>query len=789
MTEELFKENGLRCALLATGLGICAIVGNITQYPIFFGMTYIFGSIFTMLAIQSCGIWPGVLIAFVSSLYTYVSWHHPHSIITFTIEALVVGYLFRRRRQDLVIADILFWIVVGAPLVFLFFVGMMKVSGPASLTIFLKQALNHIANTLLARVAFFVLQWVVYGPLKAKVQIREALFTILSAFVLIPSLIMLTRSGHAEFRSHQDNVAQQLQKVSVQMTTALNSWTDEQFGLVDRLSRQASKSGPAALQPNLADVLTYNLNITRIGVTDSQATLRAYYPPLDDAGQPMVGRNYRDRPYLPELREKLQPMLSEVVMSRFQPSQPIVMFLHPLVNKGTFAGYVAATVNLDRLKKRLDGFSDPWGFSYLVYDKNGAVVVSNSPQYPVMSKVQERERGETIPVTAKVSHWVPELGPAVPIVEHWKRSYYHAGNDIHRNSTWRIEVRAPFAPLQSELNKLTNRNLVSASVGVLIAIIFAYLISRYMTRPLERLSLITSELSGSLNGISQVDWPETGIEQVQTLTDNFKIMGDTLKRQFNTLREEVEQRRHAQEEVSWLNEDLVRQKQALEVANKEMEAFSYSVSHDLRAPLRHINGFCRIVHDQYQDKLDDEGKSYLDRISGAAVRMGQLIDDLLQLGRVGRLDISPMRIDFTVLAEDIISDLKELEPGRSVTINVARGLEAHADFTLARLVLQNLLGNAWKYTTKTPEPVIEFGTMGRDGRQVFFVRDNGVGFSMDHREKLFGVFQRLHSEQDFPGTGVGLAIVKRIIERHGGEVGAESQPGMGALFWFTLSPP
>ncbi|HEY8923853.1 MAG TPA: response regulator [Polyangia bacterium] len=223
--------------------------------------------------------------------------------------------------------------------------------------------------------------------------------------------------------------------------------------------------------------------------------------------------------------------------------------------------------------------------------------------------------------------------------------------------------------------------------------------------------------------------------------------------------------------------------------NRELETFSYSVSHDLRAPLRAIDGFSRALLDDYAPCLDERGQRYLTRIRAAAQRMGELIDDLLQLSRVARSDLALQTTDLSDVVRTVVAELERQQPEHHPDVTIAAGVTALADRRLIRVVFENLLGNAWKFTKKTAAPRVEFGREERDGRDAYFVRDNGAGFDMAFAANLFAPFQRLHSEADFPGTGIGLATVYRIIDRHGGRVWAEGIVGQGATIYFTLSPP
>ncbi|HSI25288.1 MAG TPA: ATP-binding protein [Methylotenera sp.] len=272
------------------------------------------------------------------------------------------------------------------------------------------------------------------------------------------------------------------------------------------------------------------------------------------------------------------------------------------------------------------------------------------------------------------------------------------------------------------------------------------------------------------------DWQVNEITMVQ----------DVVERCWATI-----ERRTAEEKLHLLNVELelhVAHRTAdLHAVNGELEAFSYSVSHDLRAPLRAIDGFSQALLEDYSNQLDDQGKNYLDRVRAATQRMGQLIDDMLTLSRITRAEMRHETGDLSAIANEVLEELQKDQPERKVEWHIEPELAAEGDPQLLRVMLTNLLGNAWKYTGKTAAAKIEFGAkQNTDGVMNFFVRDNGAGFDMTYADKLFGAFQRLHTSAEFPGTGIGLATVQRIIHRHGGQVRGEGVPNQGATFYFSF---
>ncbi len=335
-------------------------------------------------------------------------------------------------------------------------------------------------------------------------------------------------------------------------------------------------------------------------------------------------------------------------------------------------------------------------------------------------------------------------------------------------------IRADLSELLDRQRRYAGMVVVVLAGSFLLAVVTSRLIGRTISRPILHLAETARAVSAhkdySVRAIAE------GSDEIGQLVNTFNEMLDQIARQ----NADLEEGRHELEgRVEARTRDLA-------AANNELEAFSYSVSHDLRAPLRAIDGFSKALLTDYGPQLDERARHYLERVRAGTQRMSGLIDDLLGLARLSRRELVRQRVDVSEVARRVAAELARGHPERAVRVEVSDGLSAEADSHLVTIVFENLMGNAWKFTGKKDDALIEIGGKADGLEAAFYVRDNGAGFDMAYVDKLFGAFQRLHGDQDFEGTGIGLATVQRIVNRHGGHIWAEGAVGRGATFYFTL---
>ena len=489
-----------------------------------------------------------------------------------------------------------------------------------------------------------------------------------------------------------------------------------------------------------------------------------------------TGVNVADRQWFKRAKTSRDFTIGDYIVSRVTNVEAIIAAAPVLDAQGEVRSLLFATLPLQSLQRRLLTPADATASNVLI-DSGGRVLA----RQPLLSETIGNRLSEEALVKTILSR---SSGIAeVEGLDGDERLYAFAPASDQRGSetlfvTSGIPTASAYGGLRTRL--LTALGLVLAAS--IFAVIAAMVVSeRSFVLPLRALSSATAQLaSGDWSARSMLPRSD---DEIGDLSREFDGMAAALQAHMT----EIESARVELAQTNAELDDRVRHRTAeLLAANRELESFSYSVSHDLRAPLRALDGFSQALLEDYGDRLDADGSDYLQRIRAAAGRMGELIDSLLQLSRLSRTEMHNTNVDMSALARNVAEELQASRGAHPVRLSVQPGLRATGDLQLVRLLLQNLIENAWKFTARRADAEVEVGEVVSEGVRAFFVRDNGAGFDMAYADKLFGAFQRLHSNNEFAGQGIGLATAARIVHRHGGEIWAEGRPDGGATFFFTL---
>ena len=486
-----------------------------------------------------------------------------------------------------------------------------------------------------------------------------------------------------------------------------------------------------------------------------------------------------DRVYFKKVKSSLSFSAGEYVVSR-SAKQPTIHLASPLIFDKKFCGAVIVSIDLDVMRSILSRLQLPESANYVLLDKNGTIISRG------------REAGEIVGKPIKLEELkIMEAGPD-------KDSYEFTRKDGERRIVTYRKLRLegdtdPYMYVRAGMSiayamNEANRHMIVNLSSLLPFIIFSFVIvlvigKRSIADQVAKLREASQKIADGDLSFRVAPLVKKG--EFGELAISFDHMAERLE-------ENLSEIKNADHEIKQLNRDLekkVAQRTAqLQDLLKEHEAFNYTVSHDLRAPLRHINSYSTILAEELGPDASPQCLDYLQRIKTATSKMGNLIDELLEFSRISREEMQVADVDLGKIATEIIDSLKETDPQRSVQVTIAPELKTTGDRALLRIALQNLFENAWKYTSMTTDARIEFGKTVIGGNDLFFISDNGAGFDMAYKDKLFAVFQRLHGKE-FKGTGIGLATVERIILRHGGSIRGESSVGQGATFYFSIPQP
>ncbi|GFO55397.1 hypothetical protein GMSM_24040 [Geomonas sp. Red276] len=531
---ELSDSTRLKDAGRLVLLTILGIAGNYFRYPIFYGMDFLFGSIFTMLALQMLGGRAGVIAAFVAGSYTYVLWNHPYATFILVLEAGAVSFLTSGRRLHFVIADGLFWSVIGIPLVFLFYSVVMQLpSGTVEVTA-LKQAVNGVTNALLSRFAFIAIS---YCSRRSFFPMREMIFNTLVLFVLLPFLVIMAFNSRRDQAEIDRRIRQATLVSSLRTVSHLEHWLNSAMTEVTFLAELATRHPVAKIQQSLEETLASNNEFLRVGLQDRNAISVAFAPAVDELGQSNIGRSFADRPYLPLLKKRMKPLVGEVVMARIGRPKPMVPLLAPVIKDGSYDGYISGIVDLATLRSFIEidiKNQNLPNLRYILVDKNNKVVISNVPELQTM-KPFRRKPGTLIRLQEGFHQWMPQARKNISVADQWKNAVYVAETGVGMLSEWRLILEVPVGPFQQQMFTDYSRSLTDLLVVLLLAMGLAHIFSNRLISSFQHLRSVTADLPAKIGQRETLRWDRSIIEEANLLMENFRDMSDALRQRFEEI--------------------------------------------------------------------------------------------------------------------------------------------------------------------------------------------------------------------------------------------------------------
>jgi len=510
--------------------GLAGFAGNWFKFELFFGVDFLFGSFFVMLALLRFGAVAGIIAGVIASLTTFFLWNHPWAVVIFSAEIFTVAYLHNRRGLDLSTSIILYWLIPGSLLAWYFYHELMHVPTDSTILVVLKQAINASLNALFAK--FFYLMANIIRPIESrKPRYREYVSTGILTIILCPALLYITFDLREHLAEQLDDAHRRASHTADLTRSVADSWVSEKHQIIKALAAVIvdPEQQPLADMQRQAEIfLASSVGLKRIGVMNRDAVSIAYTPLVDELGKSSIGLNFADRPYLPILRERHEPFVGDLHMGREGKPAPAIPLLAPIPAAGDFKGYCAGILDLGPLQELLIEIIGPRNLVITLLDRNGLIIASTNQARKMMTPLP-RASGETRRISAKVFHWLPAPEKGISIMQRWRKSYYFAELKVSPAIGWTVRVEAPLLPALTSITQSAT-NYFSAMVGLLLLTSgVEFLFSRWQSRPIIALQALTEQVASHPESPVDGIWPSSPIYEIDALSRNFRKMADSLR--------------------------------------------------------------------------------------------------------------------------------------------------------------------------------------------------------------------------------------------------------------------
>ncbi len=743
--------------LMAAGLA-----GNYFSLPLFFGVDFLFGSILTLIVVQLYGILWGTVAAAIASSYTYILWGHPYAIATLIGEAFFVGLLLRHQQPNLLLLDGIYWVCIGMPLIWVFYGALMKMPTTSVWLILLKQPVNGMFNALIASLLIAHLplyKWTNRSPVSQTLSLRQILINLLVAFVFFPVLTLMVLDSRRVFSDGQTQIQLDLTNLSSTIATEVVLWYQPHVQALEVLARAALQSNlmPSEVLQEATELLHKSFPDFRyLYILSAPRKAIAVAPPLSEGNK---------------INSQCPINSSSPVLGKAE--QNSVEIKLPIVRGQTNLGCVVGEIALEKLNQLLKTATSNSEVQITLVAQNGDVIASTIQTLVGTDNFDIRQGGELRHLSPITFQQLP-AEPNLPLMVRWQKSFYIHQKPIGDHLPWNLVLKVSAA---TQIDYLQNIYIKQLAVMLLIGILgigLATILSQRLVKPLTHLKRVTSNLPHKLLEEREIDLPRSGVAEIKSLTDNFQLMASSLQQNFTDIRQ-------ANEQLKATQTQLVR-------SNRELKNFAYIVSHDLQEPLRKMKSFSQLLARECQGQFTNNEKAlrYLDYIIDAAQRQRNLIQALLNYSRLGKNDSPKVAIDLGAVVKKVLEDLSLPIAETQATVTMIDLPTVQASATQMAQLFLNLIGNGIKFQgDATPRIRIE-AKLQQPEEWLISVQDNGIGIKPQYAERIFQIFQRLHSRSEYSGTGIGLAICRKIVEGHGGRIWVASEPGQGSTFYFTL---